>query len=59
MDSLLKHYTAVIWGGPGEGKSSIAMEVGCCLWEADKSLGGCFKVDCLGTMRLRKGPAFV
>ena len=26
MDSLMDHHVAVIWGGPGEGKSSIAME---------------------------------
>ena len=57
MDSLLKHHAAVIWGGPGEGKSSIAMEAGCRLWEADRSLGGCFAVDCQGAMRPSNGPA--
>ena len=51
MGSLLEHHAAVIWGGPGEGKSSIAMEAGCRLWDAEKCLGGCFSIDCLGAPR--------
>ena len=51
MGSLLKHHAAVIWGPPGEGKSSIAMEAGCRLWDAEKCLGGCFAVDCLGALQ--------
>lgn len=52
MSSLLEHHAAVIWGGPGEGKSSIAMEAGCRLWDAEKCLGGCFAVDCHGALQL-------
>ena len=48
MDSLTKHHAAVIWAGPGEGKSSLAREAGCRLWEAEKCQGGCFVVDCIG-----------
>ena len=48
IDSLDRHRAAVIWGGPGEGKSSIAMEAACRLWDSAKCLGGCFPVDCLG-----------
>ena len=51
LDCLLKHHAAIIWGGPGEGKSSIAMEAGCRLWDADKCLGGCFAVNCLGALQ--------
>lgn len=51
MECLLEHHAAVIWGGPGEGKSSIAMEVGCRLWDAERCLGGCFVVDCLGALQ--------
>ena len=47
-DSLQHHRAAVIWGGPGEGKSSIAMEAGCQLWSGGKCPGGCFVVDMLG-----------
>ena len=50
LKCLLEHHAAVIWGGPGEGKSSIAMEAGCRLWDAEKCLGGCFVVDCLGAL---------
>ena len=39
LDSLMEHHAAIIWGGPGEGKSSIAMEAGCRLWDAEKCLG--------------------
>ena len=46
----MEHHAAVIWGGPGEGKSSIAMEAGCRLWDADKCLGGCFAIDCIGAL---------
>lgn len=48
VDSLDRHRAAVIWGGPGEGKTSIAMEAACRLWDSSKCLGGCFPVDCLG-----------
>ena len=47
--SLEQYRAAVIWGGPGEGKSSIAMEAGCQLWTEQKCPGGCFVVDMLGT----------
>ena len=50
LGSLLEHHAAVIWGGPGEGKSSIAMEAGCRLWDSGKCLGGCFTIDCLGVL---------
>ena len=50
LRSLLEHSAAVIWGGPGEGKSSIAMEAGCRLWESGKCLGGCFQVDLNGEL---------
>ena len=48
VDSLDTHRVAVIWGGPGEGKSSIAMEAACRLWDSRKCMGGCFEVDCMG-----------
>ena len=48
INSLDRHRAAVIWGGPGEGKTSIAMEASCRLWDTSKCLGGCFLVDCLG-----------
>ena len=54
MSNLLEHHAAVVWGGPGEGKSSIAMEAGCRLWDAEKCLGGCFAIDCLGALQLSK-----
>ena len=50
VDSLEEHQAAVIWGGPGEGKSSIAMEAACRLWDRSKCLGGCFAIDCLGAL---------
>ena len=50
VQSLLEHSAAVIWGGPGEGKSSVAMEAGCRLWESGKCLGGCFQVDLNGEL---------
>ena len=59
MDSLMEHHVAVIWGGPGEGKSSIAMEVGCRLWDAGKCPGGCFEVDCLGALHFINRPALI
>ena len=49
VDSLDRHRAAVVWGGPGEGKSSLAMVAACRLWDTEKCLGGCFPVDCLGT----------
>ena len=57
LDSLTKHHAAVIWGGPGEGKSSIAMEAGIRLWDAEKCLGGCFAIDCMGVLRSAKSDA--
>ena len=50
MDSLDRHRAAVVWGGPGEGKSSLAMEAACQLWDQGRCLGGCFYVDCLGEL---------
>ena len=46
--SLEQYRAAVIWGGPGDGKSSVAMEAGCQLWSEQKCPGGCFVVDMLG-----------
>ena len=48
VQSLLQHSAAVIWGGPGEGKSSVATEAACRLWEAGKCESGCFEVDLQG-----------
>ena len=50
VDSLTRHRAAVVWGGPGEGKSSIAMEAACQLWEGGLASGGCFVIDCLGSL---------
>ena len=50
VESLDRHRAAVIWGGPGEGKTSIAMEAACRLWDSSKCLGGCFPVDCQGAL---------
>ncbi|KAK9828020.1 hypothetical protein WJX81_000644 [Elliptochloris bilobata] len=48
----MAHHVAEIWGGgPGEGKSSIAREAGCRLWDAGQCLGGCFLVDCKGATK--------
>ena len=35
---LRRHGTAVVWGGPGEGKTSVAMEAACRLQEAGELL---------------------
>ena len=48
IGSLKEHGAAVVWGGPGEGKSSVAMEAACRLWDAEPCLGGCFLVNCVG-----------
>ena len=52
MQSLLRHKAAVIWGGPGDGKTSTGMEVASRLWEAGSCRGGCFVVDLNGTSAL-------
>ena len=46
--SLEQHGVAVVGGGPGEGKSSVAREAACQMWEADKCLGGAFGLDTAG-----------
>ena len=33
LGSLHRHGAAVIWGSPGEGKTALAAEAGCCLQE--------------------------
>ena len=48
IGSLKEHGAAVVWGGPGEGKSSVAMEAACRMWDAEQCLGGCFLVNCVG-----------
>ena len=40
---------AIVRGGPGEGKSMVAMEAARRLWESDEILGGGFGVDLQGT----------
>ena len=55
VQSLLEHSAAVIWGGPGEGKSSVAMEAGCRLWESGTCLGGCFQGDMNGELATAQG----
>ena len=52
MHSLMEYKAAVIWGGPGEGKTSIGMEVGYRLWEAGRCEGGCFMVNLHGAFPL-------
>lgn len=52
VQSLQLHRAAVVWGGPGEGKSSIATEAGCRLWAANECLGGCFSLDLAGMLML-------
>lgn len=48
MRSLEERGTALIWGCPGEGKSAVAREVVCRLWDAGKCPGGCFAVVTYG-----------
>ena len=46
--SLETHGAAVVWGGPGEGKSCVGLEAACQLWEADKCLGGALDLNLAG-----------
>lgn len=48
LSSLHKHGAAVLWAGPGEGKSALALEAACREWEAGRCLGGCLSVDMKG-----------
>lgn len=50
-ESLLDKGAAVIWGSPGEGKSSVARKAGEVLWLGDKAYGGCFEIDLLGAIQ--------
>ena len=56
---ISEHHAAIIWGGPGEGKSSVAMEAGCRLWEAGMCLGGCFSINCTGVLQSSKCLALI
>ena len=51
LASLRQHGAAVIWGGPGEGKSTIAMEAAARL-HADNSVLGAFELDMRGEKQL-------
>ena len=46
--SLEQHGAAVVWGGPGEGKSCVGLEAACQLWEAEKCLGGALDLNLAG-----------
>ena len=46
--SLEQHGGAVVWGGPGEGKSCVSLEAACLLWEASKCQGGALHLDLAG-----------
>ena len=49
--SLEKHGAAVVWGGPGEGKSCVGREAACQLWEDEKCLGGALDLNLAGEAR--------
>lgn len=46
--SLVEHRAAVLWGGPGEGKSTVAIEAAWQLWQDGLCQGGVLKLDVAG-----------
>ena len=48
MDTLKARKTVVVWGGPGEGKSAVAAEAACRLWESGGAPGGVVRADFAG-----------
>ena len=49
LESLVEHGAAVIWGGPGEGKTAVAMEAAEQLHERERELSA-FRLDMQGEL---------
>ena len=49
LESLVEHGAAVIWGGPGEGKTAVAMEAAEQLHENERELSA-FRLDMQGEL---------
>jgi ABC-type transport system involved in cytochrome bd biosynthesis fused ATPase/permease subunit len=48
MRQLQKGKAVVLWGGPGEGKSTLAMDAACTLYKSGALPGGALSVDLTG-----------
>ena len=48
LETLEARKTVVVWGGPGEGKSAVAAEAACRLWESGGAPGGVVRADFAG-----------
>jgi hypothetical protein len=42
----------IVWGGPGEGKSALAIDTAYKMWEGGKVKGGALKVDLTGESKI-------
>ena len=49
MQYLEQRKAVILWGGPGEGKSTLAMDAACSLYLAGGVPGGALGVDLAGT----------
>ena len=48
LGALSQGKAVIVWGGPGEGKSTLAVDTAYKMWEDGKVKGGALRVDLTG-----------
>jgi hypothetical protein len=56
LGALRKRKAVILWGGPGEGKSTLAVDTAYKMWEDGEVKGGALRVDLTGTHQLPAYP---